>query len=205
MGAIQDPAGMQRFGFPVGGEPSIAIDFVDTVYRDTPTTTVDLLAEPGTAWWHLESGRLPDSGRPNTADIIRLRNALRAAFEMTIEGIVPDDTILEELNHFVELVPTSPRLSNADGVLEVETRWHVQPGGDANLSTIARDGMALLLDTERVGRLRSCANPDCIMIFVAENTKRIWCSSTGCGNRARAARHYHRLRTARPAAQADDD
>ena len=107
-------------------------------------------------------------------------------------GDLPAEDALEAINAFAELTPISPRLRTIDGVLVVETASHPQDGADANLSAIARDGMAVLLDPERVRRLRNCANPDCLMIFVAENSKRIWCSAAGCGNRARAARHYHR-------------
>lgn len=183
---------LRHFGFPMGGEPSVAVDFVDTVYRDTPTTTIDLLADPETAWWRLQSARLVNSDCPDAGQVGRLRDALRTAFETVIAGQLPDDEILDELNRFVALVPTSPHLRKADGNLTIETRWHVHDGGDANLSAIARDGMALLLDPQRCGRLRNCANPECLMIFVADNAKRIWCSASGCGNRARVARHYHR-------------
>lgn len=43
-------------------------------------------------------------------------------------------------------------------------------------------------------RVRSCANPSCGLRFhdVSRNGTRRWCTSTGCGNRAKAARHYAR-------------
>ncbi|MFD6892574.1 CGNR zinc finger domain-containing protein [Streptomyces sp. NPDC059957] len=43
-------------------------------------------------------------------------------------------------------------------------------------------------------RVRSCANPTCGLRFhdVSRNGTRRWCTSTGCGNRAKAARHYAR-------------
>ncbi|AWZ18648.1 hypothetical protein DRB96_42340 [Streptomyces sp. ICC1] len=60
----------------------------------------------------------------------------------------------------------------------------------------AADYLRLL--TTAPERLRICANPTCGLRFhdVSRNGTRRWCSSTGCGNRAKAARHYAR-RTAR--------
>lgn len=48
-------------------------------------------------------------------------------------------------------------------------------------------------------RVRSCANPSCGLWFqdVSRNGTRRWCTGAGCGNRAKAARHYAR-RTAVP-------
>ncbi|MFE7620117.1 CGNR zinc finger domain-containing protein [Streptomyces sp. NPDC057496] len=42
--------------------------------------------------------------------------------------------------------------------------------------------------------LRFCANPARVLHFcdVPENGTRRWCSMTGCGNRAKASRHYAR-------------
>ncbi|MBT2447923.1 CGNR zinc finger domain-containing protein [Streptomyces sp. ISL-43] len=60
----------------------------------------------------------------------------------------------------------------------------------------AADYLRLL--TTAPDRLKSCANPTCGLRFhdASRNGTRRWCSSTGCGNRAKAARHYAR-RTAR--------
>ncbi|MFD9304206.1 CGNR zinc finger domain-containing protein [Streptomyces sp. NPDC060048] len=60
----------------------------------------------------------------------------------------------------------------------------------------AADYLRLL--TTAPERLKSCANPTCGLRFhdASRNGTRRWCSSTGCGNRAKAARHYAR-RTAR--------
>jgi predicted RNA-binding Zn ribbon-like protein len=44
-------------------------------------------------------------------------------------------------------------------------------------------------------RLRRCANPACSMLFLADTTRRQWCTPNLCGNRARVARHYRRSRT----------
>jgi predicted RNA-binding Zn ribbon-like protein len=52
------------------------------------------------------------------------------------------------------------------------------------------------LDLLRAGadRIRRCAHPDCVLHFYDTSPKRSrrWCSMAGCGNRAKAARHYAR-------------
>ncbi|WP_037601413.1 CGNR zinc finger domain-containing protein [Streptacidiphilus rugosus] len=41
-------------------------------------------------------------------------------------------------------------------------------------------------------RIRECAHENCILTFfdTSQNGRRRWCSMSGCGNRAKAARHY---------------
>lgn len=54
------------------------------------------------------------------------------------------------------------------------------------------DFLRLLAD--RPDRIRACGNPQCILHFydVSKNGTRRWCSMSGCGNRAKAQRHYAR-------------
>jgi CGNR zinc finger len=42
-------------------------------------------------------------------------------------------------------------------------------------------------------KLRACHAPGCVLYFVKSHPRRAWCSEA-CGNRARAARHYERVR-----------
>jgi predicted RNA-binding Zn ribbon-like protein len=46
-------------------------------------------------------------------------------------------------------------------------------------------------------RVRRCAHPECVLHFYDTSPKRSrrWCSMAGCGNRAKAARHYAKART----------
>ena len=54
------------------------------------------------------------------------------------------------------------------------------------------------------GRLRECQGSRCAHFILARTRAQLWCSPTGCGNRARVARHYwrSRSRTRRTAAMA---
>jgi predicted RNA-binding Zn ribbon-like protein len=60
-------------------------------------------------------------------------------------------------------------------------------------------GLDLLdLLSDRPERVRPCAHPDCILWFLdtSRNGTRRWCSMAACGNRAKAQRHYSRVRDA---------
>ncbi|MFC0600955.1 CGNR zinc finger domain-containing protein [Streptomyces palmae] len=48
-------------------------------------------------------------------------------------------------------------------------------------------------------RIRACAHPRCVVHFfdTSRNGTRRWCSMAGCGNRAKASRHYARARDER--------
>ncbi|MFH9745472.1 CGNR zinc finger domain-containing protein [Streptomyces anulatus] len=52
----------------------------------------------------------------------------------------------------------------------------------------------LRLVADRPDRIRPCANDACVLHFydVSKNGTRRWCSMAGCGNRAKAQRHYAR-------------
>ncbi len=52
------------------------------------------------------------------------------------------------------------------------------------------------LQHDMPGRLRACANDECRLFLIDRSragTAR-WCSMSGCGNRMKARRHYHRTR-----------
>jgi predicted RNA-binding Zn ribbon-like protein len=186
-------AEMQRNGFPIGGESSVAVDLVDTVVR-AHTTPTDLLLDGADVWWGLQAARLPKSPIPPAAATQRLRSALRAAFEARIDGLVAGSAVVDELNRVAYSVPSSPQLVVENGQARVITRWHPGRGGNPRLAAMARDGIAIVGDPERSALLRRCANPTCSMIFLAENPRRLWCAPNVCGNRVRVSRHQQRQR-----------
>jgi predicted RNA-binding Zn ribbon-like protein len=191
MGDVPTLESMQRAGFPVGGEPLVALDLVDTVMlvTDPPTDlfgTQDRAAE----WWALQAPRLPAGPIPDLAATRRLRAAIRDLFDAHLAGRAPEPTSIEDVNAAAAAAPTSVRLVGTPP--HVETRWHTEHGGSAALAAIARETIELLAGSQRLERLRRCANPACSMLFLAENKRRQWCTANICGNRTRVARHYER-------------
>jgi len=49
--------------------------------------------------------------------------------------------------------------------------------------------------------IRRCAHPACVLYFYDPSGRRRWCSMTGCGNRAKAQRHYKRTKAGEPDSQ----
>jgi predicted RNA-binding Zn ribbon-like protein len=191
----------QRAGFPMGGEPLVALDLVDTLMTAVDPEQ-DLLAsvERRGAWWHLQAARLPTPAEPDPAAVRRLRAAVRDLLDAHLEGRAPRPTSVEDVNAAAASVPASPRLDypGADGVEPVAgTRWHTEHGGDVALAYIAREAIGLLGAPQELARLRRCANPACSMLFLAETRRRQWCASNVCGNRVRVARHQEKVRSAR--------
>ena len=201
-----DLATVQRGGFPMGGEPLVAIDLVDTLMTAVDPS-VDLLASPDRSawWWALQAARLPKSPTPEAAAVRRLRAAIRDLLDAHLEGREPLASSIEDVNVAAASVPSSLRLSYAGsggaegGVARADTRWHTEYGGNVALNYIAREAIGLLTDPERLEKLRRCASPTCSMLFLADTKRRQWCASNVCGNRVRVARHQEKVRAAKRA------
>jgi predicted RNA-binding Zn ribbon-like protein len=184
-------ADLQRHGYPIGGEPSVALDLVDTV-ANAHTAPTDLLVGDPDAWWALQSGRLPDTVSPDARATERLRASLREAFEGVIDGRAVSGGVVDDLNRVADSAHPSPVLEFVGDTARMTTAWRTTRDGNARLAAIARDAIELLGDPVRRAQLRRCANPTCSMLFLAENSRRVWCASNICGNRARVARHQQR-------------
>ncbi len=77
--------------------------------------------------------------------------------------------------------------------------WEVpldSPGALAGALALSAVG---LLQSDAVHRIGRCSSQACGWVFIdhTRNDSRRWCSSTDCGNRDRAARHYARRRPVR--------
>jgi len=154
---------------PLTGEP-LAIDLLNTVWVDGGVRH-DLLDQPGgvAAWGHPEA---------DAAALRVARDAIRAAL-----GGDP-----EPINAVLEHGRIGLRMG-ADGreqrIIAVDDeRWRLPWLAAHNLLELDRD------------RVRACAGHDCVLHFydTSRAGKRMWCSMSGCGNRAKARRHYERAK-----------
>ena len=187
-------AAAQAAGFPVGGEP-LALDLVDTLITVTDPPT-DLLSDQTRAlqFWALQRDRLPAQAEPPDLAATRtLRSAIRALLEAQLARREPPRDAVEVVNAAAAAAPGSPRLDPAGGGLVVSWRWQTDAPQALAIAAVARSAMEILAG--HAGRLRRCANPACSMLFLADTTRRQWCTPNICGNRARVARHYRRSRT----------
>ncbi len=182
------------------------MEFVSTV-RATRSGLVDVLAdvEGMTRWGREHAAELGiDPGFSATEDlrheVVELRQAVRSLFARAVAPgpassadahRLPDFAAsLDLVNAAARAVPLAPRLEwPAEGAPTARNL----PAREADESSriraaLASAAIALLAGPERE-QLRACPAPRCVLYFVKEHARQEWCS-VGCGNRARAARHY---------------
>lgn len=177
--------------FPLLGEP-LSLDLVNTrVRRDG--VIVDLLDTPVAlnAWLRAEAKRMSWTGSASMADWRRLRamrDAIAELFHARREHTKPAPAAVAKVNEALSAPGARVRLVWAGAEprlapLSARSRRSVL------LGELAVDALAVLTGPQ-AAHLRTCANPDCVLQFIARNPRRRWCSSVLCGNRVRVARHY---------------
>lgn len=125
---------------------------------------------------------------------LELRDVIHGLFHRAAAGDEPRAADLERLNGF---------LRDALCCLEVRRRdegyawsWAGRDGSlEAPLWRLAHSAAELLTGGE-LDRVRVCASATCNWLFLdrSRNRSRRWCDMTTCGNRAKAHRHYRRVR-----------
>jgi predicted RNA-binding Zn ribbon-like protein len=176
--------------FPLLGEP-LSLDLVNTRIRRNGAD-IDLLSTPDAlnAWLRAQTKRLIWAGPVNKTGwlaVCALRAAIAELFRARRDRSLPTAAAVTKVNKALA-VPTRMRLVWTGRqprvvLLSANSRCSVL------LRELAADALAVLTGPQ-AERLRKCANPDCVLQFVASNPHRHWCSSALCGNRARVARHY---------------
>jgi predicted RNA-binding Zn ribbon-like protein len=103
---------------------------------------------------------------------------------------------LRRLNQLMARASRFPALASTTNGLEVTERWRVDSAED--LIAIVATQIASLVATEQPAFVKRCAGPGCTLWFV-DRTKahrRLFCSATACGNRAKVAAFRERQRGA---------
>ncbi|GAA4179133.1 CGNR zinc finger domain-containing protein [Streptosporangium oxazolinicum] len=187
-----------------------ALEFVSTV-RATRAGLTDTLAdvEGMTAWGRAHAAALGiDPGfvasEELRREVVELRQAVRALFARAVGPRAASGADAHRLPGFAEsldlvnaaalAVPLAARLEwPAEGVPLART----VPGEGTTESARIRAALATsaieLLAGPQRERLRTCPAPRCVLYFLKDHARQEWCS-VACGNRARAARHYHQHR-----------
>jgi predicted RNA-binding Zn ribbon-like protein len=87
----------------------------------------------------------------------------------------------------------APQLSLRDGLFQPAARARVSPVR-TGIAQVAGALIELFSSAPDAG-LGACHAPGCVLYFVKTHPRREWCS-VACGNRARAARYYEKVRSA---------
>jgi predicted RNA-binding Zn ribbon-like protein len=180
---------------PLRDEP-IAVELYNTLYSDGGRL-VDGLADTPTrqAWIEGIGRRLPAvvARAPSKAELAELRDAVRQSFEAVVAGSHPPRGAVEGINGFSTRVRRAPAIGwGPDGAPYRDDHVDADKPSDLVLGSIAADAVEVLTGPMR-GQLRACGAPGCVLMFVKQHTRREWCSAA-CGNRARQARHYRRIK-----------
>jgi predicted RNA-binding Zn ribbon-like protein len=150
-----------------------------TDFLDNPEWIRDFLE-----FWHFRV-LLPGPGV--LRDLKKLRASLRHITEKTSQGASIRRRDVEALNSWLK-VPVLQRLVETQNGLQL-THEPAQIGWPSVLARIAAS-LAEALTAQPHDRLKLCANPGCLWVFV-DRTKgnvRRWCSDATCGNRDRVRR-----------------
>lgn len=172
---------------PLIGEPR-ALDLLNTEWN-AEGRRHDLLQDlDGVRVWLAANDIAEPATGPARDHLLEARAAIRAMLTDPSDGDARS-RVDQVLSHALLRLSLG---TGSDVVREVqvdERAW--LPAALAGL-----DLLDLLQD--RPERIRPCAHPDCILWFLdtSRNGTRRWCSMAACGNRAKAQRHYSRVRDA---------
>jgi len=140
--------------------------------------------------------RSPDRAARALAGAVDLREAIYRAFRDVAHGGAAAPQDLAVLNRFLAEAMSHVGLVATEHGYKWE--WEEAVEMEAVLWPIAR-AAADLLTSPLLSRVRECAGHPCGWLFLDEsrNRSRRWCDMSDCGNRAKARRHYQRVREAR--------
>lgn len=183
----------------------LALDLLNTV-APVDGRPADLLDSPAAAAaWLARSGAAPDDAlvileasppeaRRLLEEMHRLREAVASLVDAWARGTILPEAAIFALNRVLATRHREARVM-ADGVracLREQDRLDLPMGALASVAETA----AMLLATGDRQRLRRCDDPGCGLWFydTSRNGRRRWCSMARCGNRAKVAAHYRRVR-----------
>jgi predicted RNA-binding Zn ribbon-like protein len=187
------------------------VRLMNTIWADTAGVH-DELADVGAlqdwlaAVTEYDGTRTGKPSRDELDDALLLRDSLRRLAAHSTADLRPNaqspvtevDDAIGAVNKLLADRP-STELTVIDGRLRAVTKQHALPARSA-LADLGREAIELLTGPTAVN-LRACNAPGCVLYFVKSHPRREWCSET-CGNRARAARHYRRVRGRKDSGQA---
>ncbi|MBI1212568.1 MAG: hypothetical protein GC190_13980 [Alphaproteobacteria bacterium] len=187
----------------------LALEFANTRYwrgRETHSETLnspdDLLkwcADAKIPAAAIEGLRLWWQQHPRKADqalgaALELREAIYRIFRSIAEEADPAAADLDVLNNALSEAPSRAHLVRANGGYA----WalpDLEPEITALLAPVIWAAGDLLIEPARV-KVRRCANDECVWLFLDDSKSgtRRWCDMKSCGNRAKAHRHYAKMK-----------
>ncbi|HEY7724225.1 MAG TPA: ABATE domain-containing protein [Anaeromyxobacteraceae bacterium] len=210
MGA--SPATEWRFEL-LGGR--LCLDFANTVsgmrgaederdrLRDYPTLLswgrqAGAISEAQARRLLADARRRPAEAEAAFREALALREAVFGAFLAYAQGRSPRQADLDLLGAALGKALSHRRIRCTAGACALA--WEDLPGAlDAPLWPVAASAAELLVSGADLARVRVCGlheSQECGWLFVDETRShtRRWCSMKDCGNRAKARRHYRKVK-----------
>jgi len=177
--------------------PDLCLEFANTRYwrgQASPTETLNS-AEDLAQWAAANVAKeAKPPQRKEFERAIELRETIYRLFEATAKRKPPAARDMERLNEALAAAParTSLRRERNGFTWDVDIRGSTALGLLAPVLWTAGD----LLAGGKLEKVKRCANPECGWLFLDDSRagKRRWCSMSACGNRAKARRHYHKVK-----------
>jgi predicted RNA-binding Zn ribbon-like protein len=125
---------------------------------------------------------------------VAFREAIYRVFSEIVKGAESSTEGLEVLN--AELADSYSRMRMLRTPAGIEIGWPYAGDRLEQVLWPVSRSVAELLTSDETLRVRECAGPEpCGFLFLNPTGRRRWCSMTDCGNRAKARRHYARVRS----------
>jgi predicted RNA-binding Zn ribbon-like protein len=193
----------------IGGHP--ALDLVNTVSwrHDTDRRRENLAGPLELLTWAQRAGvldehhhtamRLAMAEDPETAEgVLRRVHELREQLYHHLADCIDRPGAEHQIGEGSPLHRAFADAVTASSLAGTPARWTVEARGPLDLPWVLALHALDLVQTMPPGRLRRCDDDGCGWLFLdtTRNHNRRWCSSSDCGNRDRARRHYARNRSA---------
>ena len=191
----------------VGG--NLSIDFTNTVngrwsgeiqdkfssYRDLVAwgRQANLLGDKEEQKLLEKAARRPGEAAKALEEATELREVVYRIFLAVAGEHTPAKADMEKFNQKLAAVMTHARIESTQG--EFAWGWEESDAFDQVTWPVVR-AAADLLASHNLERVKTCGSDDCGWLFVdtSRNGSRRWCDMSDCGNRAKARRHYHRVK-----------
>lgn len=140
------------------------------------------------------SGANADAAQDLLSEALRMRETIYRILSAIAEGAAVPEKDFTLLTKAIAAAPARNALLHSDGFYG----WRVaelQPVAPHLLAPVLWSTADLMVAADR-RRIRRCANEECLWLFLDESKSgtRRWCDMASCGNRAKARRHYSKVK-----------
>lgn len=167
------------------------LDFLNTEPCVGGLKTELLFSSEALALWGEAAGVppppvVPPKDRAWLSGALELRRLLRNAAVRLVSGQDLPAALVQSVNRYLREKPFVRVLQPSAAGWALASQ-PANPTSEAFTAFIALD-FARFIAAGRTDRVRQCAHPDCVMVFLdtSKNGSRRWCSMETCGNREKA-------------------